>query len=47
MRDFNVESSETSMSDFMGIYNLKNLVKYPTCFKSDDKPSCIDLILTN
>ena len=27
-------------------YNLSNLVKSPTCFKSDS-PRCIDLILTN
>ena len=27
------------------IYNLKNLIKGPTCFKNPDKPSCIDLIL--
>ena len=28
-------------------YNLKSLIKEPTCFKSVDNPSCIDLILTN
>ena len=35
------------MNDFLDIYNLKNLVKHPTCFKNPDRPSCIDLILTN
>ena len=35
------------MTDFCGIYNLKNLVNKPTCYKKTDKPSCIDLILTN
>ena len=31
----------------MKVYNLKNLVKGPTCFKNPDKRSCINLILTN
>ena len=35
------------MNDFCDIYNLKNLVKKPTCYKSPDSPSCIDLFLTN
>ena len=45
--DFNREPSEKAMSDFLDIYNLKNLVKNPTCFKNPVRPSCIDLILTN
>ena len=32
--DFNSEMSEVSMSEFCAIYNLKNFVKEPTCFKS-------------
>ena len=32
MGDFNAEPSETALSDFMDIYNLKNLLKHPTCF---------------
>ena len=35
------------MSEFCENYNLKNLVKEPTCFKNPLNPSCIDLILTN
>ena len=35
------------MSVFCSIYNLKNLVKEPTCSKNVENPSCIDLILTN
>ena len=35
------------MSIFCTTYNLKNLVKEPTCFKNVENPSCIDLILTN
>ena len=32
---------------FYDIYNLKKLVKEPTCYKNPDNPSCIDLFLTN
>ena len=35
------------MNEFCKTYNLKNLVKGPTCFKNPENPSCIDLILTN
>ena len=45
--DFNSEFSEPCLSDFCDIYNLKNLVKEPTCYKSRNNPSCIDLFLTN
>ena len=39
--------SKSCLSDFYYIYNLKNLVKEPICFKNPDNPSCIDLFLTN
>ena len=29
------------------MYNLENLINEPTCFKSDENPSSIDIILTN
>ena len=45
--DFNSEMCEDAMEMFCSIYNLKNLVKEPTCFKNVDNPSCIDRILTN
>ena len=35
------------MEQFCASYNLKSLIKEPTCFKSIDNPSCIELILTN
>ena len=35
------------MSDFMEIYNFKNLVKLPTCLKNPENPSCIDFFLTD
>ena len=37
--DFNSEMHEDSMVEFCEIYNLKNLVKDPTCYKNHDNPS--------
>ena len=31
----------------LGDFNLRNLIKQPTCFKNVDNPSCIDLLLSN
>ena len=31
----------------MDIYGLKNFIKSPTCYKSADNPSSIDMFLTN
>ena len=45
--NFNAEPTEIAMSDFMEVYNFKNLTKGPTYFKNPNKPSCIDLTLTN
>ena len=45
--DFNAEMSEDTMQIFCNTYNLKNLVIENTCFKNIEKPTCIDLILTN
>ena len=45
--DFNSEISETIMAEFCDMYNLKNLIKVPTCFKNPSNPSSIDLMLTN
>ena len=45
--DFNCEMTEPVMKTFNDSYNLKSLVKEATCFKNVNKPSCIDLILTN
>ena len=41
------EITESAMDNFCGIYHLHNLIKDPTCFQNPDKPSCIDLLLTN
>ena len=45
--DFNVEVDDVNMQSFCESYNLTSLIKQPTCYKNPDKPSCIDLILTN
>ena len=33
--------------DFCDVYNLKNLIKVPTCFKNSERPNSIDVMLTN
>ena len=45
--DLNSEMCKEAKNIFCNTYNFKCLVKEPTCFKSIEKPSCIDLILTN
>ena len=45
--DFNNKPEEKNRSNFLNTYNLKNIVKQKTCFKNPDRPTCIDLILTN
>ena len=45
--DFNVEIEEATTKSFCENYNLKSLIKQPTYYKNSDKPTCIDLILTN
>ena len=45
--DFNCVITEDMMDEFTSIFNLRSLIKTPTCFKSKENPSCIDLILTN
>ena len=44
--DLNFQPSEMILSDFMNNYELRNLVKDKTCYKSK-QGTCIDLILTN
>ena len=47
MGDFNTVDSDPIFSDFNSIYDAKNIVKGPTCFKSATNPSTIDLFVTN
>ena len=44
--DFNAVETDQEVIDFMNLFDLKNLVREPTCFKSSN-PRCIDLMLTN
>ena len=45
--DFNVEANDSAISIFSDSYDLKSFIKEPTCYKNPNKPSCINLILTN
>ena len=45
--DFNVTEDNINLGEFMADFHAKNLVKEPTCFKSIENPSCIDLFITN
>ena len=45
--DFNSEINDSEMTSFCETYNLKNLIKEPTCYKNPLNPSSIDVILTN
>ena len=44
---FNSEPTEEAMKSFCQIYNFKNLLDKPTCYKNPTNPSCVDLIITN
>ena len=44
---FTVETEEKHISNFVSVYNLKNLIRHKTCFRNSGNPSCIDLVLTN
>ena len=44
--DFNAVETDQEVNEFMNLFDLKNLVREPTCFKSCN-PRCIDLMLTN
>ena len=49
--DLNFDLLDTSkgkpLEDMNELFDLKNLVKDPTCFMKDAKPSLVDVILTN
>ena len=47
MGDFNAKMSEASMNSFCNLYNFKCLVQEPTCYNNSERPSCIDLFLSN
>ena len=45
--DFNAVSTDNALQEFCEMYNLKNLINEPTCYKNAEKPSSIDVFLTN
>ena len=45
--DWNSEITESSMHEFCSSYNLHSLCHKSTCYKNPEKPSCINLFLTN
>ena len=47
MGDLNAGLDNTVLKDFYNLYNLASLINKATCYKNRNKPSCIDLRLTN
>ena len=45
--DFNADMENINLKNFCDLYNFKNLIKEPTCFKNPVNPTCIDLMLTS
>ena len=43
----NVNNTDPIFTEFIEKYGAENIVKNPTCFKSLENPSIIDLIITN
>ena len=45
--DFYTEIDEQNMKSFYDNYSLESLIRQPKCYKNFEKPTCIDLMLTN
>ena len=45
--DFTVETEEKHISDFMSVYNLKNLIRHKTCFRNSGNPSSFETGLSD
>lgn len=45
--NFNADVSDKAMLEFCESYNLKSVIKQPTCFDNHENPSSIGLFLTN
>ena len=45
--DFNAEDAEPVLSKYLLQYEAENILKNKTCFKNPDRPTCIDLFVTN
>ena len=42
----NVKSHKGFLKEFCDLYNLKNLIKVPTCSENPDFPTSMDVMLT-
>ena len=42
LADFNAKPAEEKISEFLNLYNSKNLVKQNTCFKTPDNPHVLN-----
>ena len=47
LSDFNAGLEDASIKKFCLAYSLTSMINKLTCYKNPEKPSCIDLILTN
>ena len=47
MGDFNSEPKDNALKEFFNLFDFKNLVKEPTCYKNPENHRLIDLIITN
>ena len=45
--DFNTSMNDNTITSFCSLNDLATLIHQSTCYKNPDKPTCIDLILTN
>ena len=45
--EFNAKDVEPILSEFLDQFEAKNIMKGKTSFKNPDRPTCIDLFLTN
>ena len=45
--DFNARLEDVPIKIFCLAYTLTNKINKPTCYKNHEKPSCVELILTN
>ena len=45
--DFNAGVEDSSVKNICSSYNLTGMINRPTSFKNLEKPSCVDVILTN
>ena len=45
--DFNTCINDNAMKSFCSLNDLTSLMDQPSCYKNPEKPTCIDLVLTN